>query len=145
MKKVALLLMLLPLLAGCGGGESRLRIGVVDTSRVLSELPEYQSMRMTVAREASDLFLESRGDGKPPTQEEIEQFRVDAQARSEEMNKRVQSFLEETIDKIRVHSEDIAAERGIDLVVADNPFTRSVQYYDGDDITTDIVLRMEKK
>ncbi|MCA9797287.1 MAG: hypothetical protein KC910_36000, partial [Candidatus Eremiobacteraeota bacterium] len=57
----------------------------------------------------------------------------------------VNDFLNKSVDVVRAQAVEVAEEKGLDIVVLDTNFMNSVQYYNGEDITLDVILKMKKK
>ncbi|MCE7871980.1 OmpH family outer membrane protein [bacterium CPR1] len=142
----AALLSLLLLVAGCGQGEPRkLTVGVVNTERVVSEMPEFRDINLSWAAETGS-FLSSI----PKSKEELDQRKL------KELNDRIQhaskswqarssKFYEDAYRRITSASEQVARERGLDIVVIDTMHLPAVQYTSGENVTTDILIKLNQK
>ncbi len=140
-RRWAYLLILSLLLCGCNAGSgssTALQLGTVDVMRVLEERPETVNIRLDWASQASDAYIALSG-----VKSEEEYLAVQAQLaeNSESWQRRIDEFMEESIAIVEVEAEKIAKERGLDMVLVDNPFTRNLAYHDGEDITLDVLLR----
>lgn len=128
---------------GCGPSTPpKMTVGVVDTERVVSEMPEFREMNLTWAADTGG-FLSSI----PTSQEDM------SKQKAEEINKRIASsskiwqarsskFYQEAWSRISKAGEEVARQRGLDMVVIDTRHMPSVQYFSGDNITTDILLQL---
>lgn len=127
---------------GCNEGDRPLKVGVVDTARVIEERPEAVDIRLDWVKDASDLYLEMTdpGDGKV----DWEAVRIDAEQRSARWEKQVGDFVAQAVAAVREHSSEVAREKGLDMVVVNNPYLSPVQYCSGEDITLDVILKMKE-
>jgi len=64
---------------------------------------------------------------------------------SAEWQKRMDTFMEESIALVESETAIIAKERGIELVVVDNPMTKTVRYRDGEDLTLDVSMKLQSQ
>ena len=79
------------------------------------------------------------------SEEEAETLRKQIEKRSADWQKRVDAFMEDSIKKVEKSTAEIARERGLDIVVVDNPLTRTVKYRDGEDITLDVSVKIQNE
>ncbi len=139
MRNGFLILLALLGLAGCGDADRPLRVGVLDTIRALEEQPEVADFKLEWTEDASRMILEMES-----VDPKSEQFQAQFQKSAEQWEKRVNQFLESTVDKVRQDAAEVARQKGLDLVILRTPYLRSVHYFDGEDITTDVVLHLKK-
>ena len=59
--------------------------------------------------------------------------------------KRMDDFMEESVNLIESETQKVAKEKGLDMVVVQNPLTKTVRYTDGEDLTLDVSLELQKK
>ncbi len=128
---------------GCGKSEPpKMTVGVVDTERVVQEMPEFRDMNLTWAADTGT-FLSSI----PRTPEEMSKKKAD------ELNNRIASsskiwqarsskFYQDAWGRISKAGEEVAKERGLDMIVIDTVHMPSVQYTSGQNITTDILIQL---
>ena len=45
--------------------------------------------------------------------------------------------------EVEVQAEKLAREKGIDVVLVDNNLTKTLKYSDGEDLTTEILIRLQ--
>ena len=129
-------------LSGCGsgGGDGKLKVGTVDIMRVMEERTETRAIRLEWAAQAGDTYMRI---SQVKDSAEATKLQKEIQERSLEWQKRMDSFMEESIQLVEKEAAEIAKERGIDLVVVDNPLTRTVRYRDGEDITLDVSVKLQ--
>ncbi|GMU53510.1 MAG: hypothetical protein AMXMBFR33_26560 [Candidatus Xenobia bacterium] len=142
----AVLLSLVLLVVGCGQGEPRkLKVGVVNTERVVSEMPEFRDMNLSWAAETGS-FLSSI----PQSREEFDKRKLKdlndrIQRASKSWQARSSKFYEDAYRRITQASEQVARERGLDVVVIDTMHLPAVQYTSGENVTTDILIKLNQK
>ena len=120
------------LLLMSGGCEQRsLRVGVVDTERIVRENPKFMELNVVLSDERSKLYsqiprgvLSMTGDQKKALQEKLAK---DAAERSSKFDK----LYRESMDK------------GIDLGVVNTMNYPAVLYTSGENVTLDILLKMD--
>lgn len=128
---------------GCGQSQPRkMTVGVVNTERVVQELPEFREMNLDWAADTGG-FLSSipstQADMNKKKAEELNQ-RI---ARSSEVWKaRSSKFYQDAWGRITNASAVVAKQRGLDMVVIDTVHMPSVQYTSGENITTDILIQL---
>jgi hypothetical protein len=138
---------LLLVLAGCQPDQpaadqkvGALRLGTVDVMRVMEEKPETAQIRLDWAAQAGDTYARL-GDVKDKA--EYDKLQQEIKKSNQEWQKRMDAFMEKSIAQVEVEAEKLAREKGIDLVVVDNPMTKTLRYHNGEDLTTDILLRLQ--
>ena len=117
-----------------------LKLGTVDVLRVMEERPETVQIRLDwttlTGRNYTDLAAV-----KDKAQYDALQKQIAKQ--SEEWQKRMDTFMEKSIAEVEVEAEKLAREKGLDMVVVDNPLTKTLRYHDGQDLTTDILFKLQ--
>ena len=142
-QSLAVLVLGCVVLSGCGDGTPRkLTVGTVDVMRVMEERPETRAIRLEWSSQAGDTYMRL---SDVQDSAEAMALQKEIEERSAEWQKRVDAFMEESIQLVEASAAEIAKERGIDLVVVDNPLTQTVKYREGEDITTDISLLLQKR
>lgn len=147
MTKALLVAALLGLVAvGCGKGEPRkMTVGVVDTERVVQDMPEFREMNLDWAADTGG-FLSSI----PRSQEELSKQKADElnariKRSSEVWKARSSKFYQNAWSRITGASEKVAREKGLDMVVINTQHMRAVQYAAGEyNVTTDILIQLGK-
>lgn len=119
---------------------SALRLGTVDVMRVMEERPETVQVRLDWATLAGRNYTDL-ADVKDKVEYEALQKQIAQQ--SEDWQKRMDSFIEKSITEVEVEAEKLAREKGIDLIVVDNPLTKTLKYAKGEDLTVDILFRLQ--
>ena len=141
MRKLLPCLLLALVAIGCNQEKRPLKVGVLDTVRALESQPEVAGFRMDWARQVGESYL---------ALQKVDNQNYDALSknvveRNEEWRKEVNDFLNKSVDVVRAQAVEVAEEKGLDIVVLDTNFMNSVQYYNGEDITLDVILKMKKK
>lgn len=135
------------LLAGCGGGPQKggtLRVGVLNTARIVEEDPAYKSLQLSIMSEKSN-FLEGLPENPDAlTQDQRSKFRQDSQKKQAEWQKKVMAFIQQSVKQITDITADVAKQRDLDMVVINTPFTNAVHYTSGQDITLDVMLKLNR-
>ncbi len=106
----------------------------------MEERPETVRIRLDWATQAGQTYL-AVSDVK--SKEEYDALQLQIAKNSEEWQKRMDSFMEDSIARVEKETIAIARERGLDLVVVDNPLTKTVRYHGGEDISLDVLLRLQ--
>lgn len=133
------------LTVGCGGADKepqKLKVATVDIMRVMEERPETVAIRLDWASQRGDTAMKI---SNVKSEEEAEALRKQIERRSEDWQKRVDAFMEDSIKKVEKSTAEIAKERGLDIVVVDNPLTHTVKYRDGEDITLDVSVKIQNE
>lgn len=133
------------LTAGCDSADKepqKLKVATVDIMRVMEERPETVAIRLDWASQRGDTAMKI---SKVKSEEEAEALRKQIEKRSEDWQKRVDAFMEDSIKKVEKSTAEIAKERGLDIVVVDNPLTQTVKFRDGEDITLDVSVKIQNE
>ncbi|MBT9587905.1 OmpH family outer membrane protein [bacterium] len=147
MKNCASLWLLFALsLTGCTGkvDDGKLRVGVLDTSRILSEMPKYKDLQSNLVREQREFQSKLPQPGADISQEDMKQLQKEADKKRLEFQKRVNTTVQTAIKDIRDLTTQVAEEKNLDIVVVSTPYTPSVHYHSGQDITIDVMLKMKR-
>lgn len=129
---------------GCApqGETAKLKVGTVDVVRVLEERPETHKIKLEWQAKRGDAAMRMSA-AKDQAEAEAIQKQIDQQ--SVAWQKRMDEFMGESKELIEKEATVLAKERGLDLVVVDNPLTRSVKYRDGEDLTLDVLVKLQNK
>lgn len=129
--------------AGCKHTQHKLRlkVGVVDTARVVNAVPGATDMRLDWMKDASALYLRSLSSRSQPQWTSLHR---DAQQSSAEWEKQMHKFVDSVVKSIRADSAEVAREKGLDIVIVQSPYLNPIKYYSGEDITLDVILKMKK-
>lgn len=133
-------------LCGCQGAPSEgqsvapLKLGTVDVMRVMEEKPETVQIKLDWATQAGRTYTEL-ANVKDKAAYEALQKQIAKQ--SEAWQKRMDEFMEKSIAEVEVEAEKLARERGLDMIVVDNTLTKTLKYTNGQDLTTDILIRLQ--
>lgn len=132
-------------LAGCNSNEgqpAKLKVGTVDVLRVMEGRRETMDIRLEWANQAGEAYLQL---SEVRDQAEALALRKEIERRSEVWQKRMDAFMEESIDLVEKEASSIAREKGLDIVVVENILTKNVRFTDGEDLTLDVSLRLQKQ
>lgn len=130
---------------GCNGGDKepqKLKVATVDIMRVLEEQPETVAIRLDWTSQRGDTAVRI---SELKSKEEADALRKEIAKRSEKWQKQVDAYMEKSVKQVEKSTAEIAKERGIDLVVVDNPLTHTVKYYDGEDISLDVSVKLQNE
>lgn len=151
MKKFLNLLMAAGLVCGCGGGQSgdgKMRVGVLDTTRILAEMPKYKDLQSNLAREQREFQkqLESQmpQPGADISEEKKKLLQQEVNKKRSEFQTRVNQTIQTAIKDIKDLTTQVAEEKHLDLVVVSTPFNPSVHYNGGQDVTIDVLLKLKR-
>lgn len=141
-----LLLICSGFITGCNSGPeedgAKLKIGTVDIIRVMEERPETMAIRLDWSQQAGNAYLEISGVSDMKEARALEQ---EIAKRSKVWEERMDAFMEESVALVETEAEKLAKERGLDLVLVDNPMADSIQYREGEDLTLDVSLKLQSR
>jgi len=132
-------------LAGCNSNEgqpAKLKVGTVDVLRVMEGRRETMDIRLEWANQAGEAYLQL---SDVRDQVEALALRKEIERRSEVWQKRMDAFMEESINLVEKEASSIARDKGLDIVVVENILTKNVRFTDGEDLTLDVSLRLQKQ
>ena len=135
------------MLSGCGGGgpsDGKIRVGVLDTTRILAEMPKYKDLQSNLAREQRDFQNTLPQPGADVSQEQMKQIQQQAAKKRSEFQTRVSQTIQTAIKDIKDLTTQVAEEKHLDLVVVSTPFNQSVHYNGGQDVTIDVLLKLKR-
>lgn len=151
MKQPLIFLVAAGLMCGCGGGQSgdgKMRVGVLDTTRILSEMPKYKDLQSNMAREQREFQTQIESQlpqsGADISDEKKKQLEQEVNKKRSEFQTRVNQTLQAAIKDIKELTTQVAEEKNLDLVVVSTPFNRSVHYNGGQDVTIDVLLKLKR-
>lgn len=142
----ALLLSALLAVSGCqtpakeGEKIGALRLGTVDVMRVMEEKPETVQIKLDWATQAGETYTQL---ANAKDRAEYSELQKQIAKQSEAWQKRMDEFMEKSISQIEVEAEKLAREKNIDVVLVDNTLTRTLKYSAGEDLTTEILIRLQ--
>lgn len=147
-KALALAVLVAAVTVGCGESKPRkMTVGVVDTERVVAEMPEFREMNLTWAADTGS-FLSSI----PRSRDELDKKKYQElndriAASSKVWQARSSKFYQDAWSRISSAGAVVAKERGLDMIVIDTQHLPAVQYSSGENVTTDILIQLgrEKK
>lgn len=127
---------------GCGNrGDGKLRVGLIDTGRILEEMPRYRDLRNDLAKDRSSFFAHMPAN---PTQEEMMRLQSEAEKKQKDWQKRVMETLQQAVKEIEGLTAEVAKQKDLDMVVISTPYSKTVYYHAGQDITIDVLLKLQK-
>ena len=135
------------LVSGWGGGgtsDCKLRVGVLDTTRILAEMPKYKDLQSNLAREQRDFQSTLPQPGADVSEEQMKQIQQQAAKKRSEFQTRVSQTIQTAIKDIKDLTTQVAEEKHLDLVVVSTPFNPSVHYNGGQDVTIDVLLKLKR-
>lgn len=133
------------LLCGCGGkSDGKLRVGVLDTAQILSEMPKYKDLQANLTREQAEFQTQLSKEGQGLTEDRAKKLQADVLKRRSEWQKRVNQTIQGAIVDIKELTQQVAQEKNLDIVVVSTPFNRSVHYHAGQDVTLDVRLKLKR-
>ncbi len=137
---------LFAVLAGCqsttpeSGQVSALRLGSVDIMRVMEEKPETVQIKLDWATQAGRTYTELANVKDKAAYDELQK---QIAQQSQAWQKRMDEFVEKSVAEVEIEAEKLARERGLDIIVVDNTLTKTLKYTNGQDLTTDILIRLQ--
>jgi Skp family chaperone for outer membrane proteins len=150
-KSLILLLAGASLVCGCGGGsagDGKMRVGVLDTTRILAEMPKYKDLQSNLAREQREfqnkLQSELPAPGADLSEDKKKQLEQEVAKKRSEFQTRVNQTIQTAIKDIKDLTTQVAEEKHLDLVVVSTPFNNSVHYNGGQDVTIDVLLKLKR-
>ncbi len=139
MRKALVLALLGPLfLCGCQK-ERKLRVGLVDTVRIIESDRNASGLRLEWTAKANEVYLALT---KVKDKKEFERIRSQITSNSEEWREMTHAFMTETVSAVEKQTAEVAQEKGIDMVVAGNRYISTIQYFNDEDITLDVLIKM---
>ena len=134
------------LISGCGEptGDGKMRVGVLDTTRILAEMPKYKDLQSNLAREQRDFQRSLPQPGADVSPEQMKQIQQEASKKRSEFQTRVNQTIQTAIKDIKDLTTQVAEEKHLDLVVVSTPFNPSVHYNGGQDVTIDVLLKLKR-
>lgn len=133
-------------ISGCST-QRTMKVGLVDTDRIIRENPKYMELNVILAGERDAVRMqipENFGKMDEKQRQEVRKKLVkDAQERSDKFSKKYMEFLNKLTEDIRGSAKAIADDRHFDMIIVDSPSNPTVLYNSGDNITTDILLKLK--
>ncbi len=135
------------LLGGSGCAERTLKVGVVNTERIIRENPKYMELNVILSDERSKLYsqIPSNVRSMSVAQKKAlqEKLAKDAAESSSKFDKLYNESMKGLREDIKNQASEVAKDKGIDLVVVNTVNYPVVLYTNGDNITLDILLKMD--
>ncbi|MGM9992354.1 MAG: OmpH family outer membrane protein [Candidatus Bruticola sp.] len=135
------------LLSGGGCAKRSLKVGVVNTERIIRENPKYMELNVVLSDERNKLFSQipsnvnsMSGAQKKALQEKLAK---EAAERSSKFDKLYNESMKSLREDIKKQASEVAKDKNIDLVVVNTINYPVVLYTSGDNVTLDILLKMD--
>lgn len=141
-------LVLIACAALSGGCQPRaLTVGTVDTEQIIRENPKYMEMSVMFSDERSQLFSQIPSNVRSLSGAERkalqERIAKEAAERSSRFDKLYRETMAQLQKDIQAQAAEVAREKNLDLVVINTMRYPVVLYSAGDNITLDILLKMD--
>lgn len=131
----------------CGCANSTLKVATVNTERIIAENPKYMELKVVLADERKQLYSQipanvnkMTGAEKKALQKKLEKEAAD---RSKKFDKLYRDSMSKLQEDIKDQAAEVCGDKNIDLVVVDSINYPVVLYSAGDNITLDILLKMD--
>ena len=135
------------LLCGSGCAKRPLKVGVVNTERIIRENPKYMELNVILSDERSKIYsqIPSNVNSMSAAQKKAlqEKLAKDAAERSSKFDKLYNESMKGLREDIKNQAAEVAKDKDIDLVVVNTVNYPVVLYTSGDNITLDILLKMD--
>ncbi len=135
------------LLGGSGCAQRTLKVGVVNTERIIRENPKYMELNVILSDERSKVYsqIPDNVSSMSAAQKKAlqEKLAKDAAERSSKFDKLYNESMQGLREDIKAQASEVAKDKGIDLVVVNTVNYPVVLYTSGDNITLDILLKMD--
>lgn len=134
-------------LVGCGAKGPQMKVGVVNTARIVEQNPRYLNLNMVWVEEKNAVYSQipqdigTRSDAEKRALQE--KLTKEAGERSAKFDKLVRDFMKQMQTDIQDSAAQVAKAKGIDMIIIDTPYYPTVLYNGGENVTTDILLRMK--
>lgn len=146
------------LLVGCGnsapvgsgartvqeGPAIKLRVAKIDTARIMADMKEYKDLQSEMVKDKQAYYATLPKDPRSIDKAKADQMRVNAQAKQGEWQKKIADMTQTAIKQITDQTAEVAKARNLDMVVVDTPYSHTVQFIDGPDVSTDVILKLKK-
>lgn len=119
-----------------------MKVGTVDVMRVVEERPETRKIKLDWATQAGDTKVRL---SNVANEAEYQAVQKEIAVQNEAWQQRMNEFMEESIKVMESEVEALAQEQKLDIVVVNNPLTNTVLYSNGEDVTTDVLIRLQQK
>ena len=106
----------------------------------MEERPETVDIRLEWASQAGSTYMEI---SEVKDQAEAKALSDEIDRRSQAWQRRMDGFMEESILLVEKEAAVLARERGLDIVLVDNPLTETLKYREGEDLTLDVSLKLQ--
>jgi Skp family chaperone for outer membrane proteins len=131
--------------SGCRNDPDRkLRVGVIDTTRILQEMPQYKDLQAQIQSDKSSFLANLPDPNKKISPQEAAKVQEEAASKQRDWEKLVMDLMKTSVQKITETTAEVARQRDLDMVVINTPATNVVYYYAGQDVTLDVLLKLQK-
>ncbi len=150
MKRVVVFsILLLTGLVGCTNRAPHMTVGVVNTARIVQENPKYLDLNVLLMQERDAVYSQIPANVQQLSDAEKRQLQEklakEASERSGRFDNLVREFMQKLQSDIQESAGEVARAKGIDMVIIDTPYHPTVLYNSGENITTDILLKMRNQ
>ena len=131
-------------LVGCRSEQDRkLRVGTIDTARILTEMPQYKEVQGQIQSDESSFRAHLPDPNTRLSPQETSRLQDELQKKRRDWEKVVRDLMKQSVQKITDSTQEVSQQRDIDIVVV-NTTTDSVYFSAGQDITLDVLLKLQK-
>ncbi|CAM9753297.1 unnamed protein product, partial [Phaeothamnion confervicola] len=121
-----------------------LRVAKIDTTRIMADMKEYKDLQSEMVKDKQAYYATLPKDPRSIDKAKADQMRVNAQAKQGEWQKKIADMTQTAIKQITDQTAEVAKARNLDMVVVDTPYSHTVQFIDGPDVSTDVILKLKK-
>ncbi len=133
-------------LVGCGGPGPQMRVGFVNTARIVQENPKYLELNILLMQEREAVYSQIPQNVRDLSSDEKHRLQQklakEASERSGRFDNLVRDFMQKLQADIKESATQIADNKNLDVVIINTPYFPTIHYTSGEDITTDILLKM---
>lgn len=143
---IGLLLCFSVLLLGAKSvSKSSYRVGVVDLKRVFEKNSDMANLRLEWMGERGDLMQKGLTISESGSKQEKEALLLEAKKSQQELDKKTTKERQRVMDLLRASATRVGQEKGIDLILIKDVTTGPLNYFEGEDLTLDLLLDMESE
>ncbi len=133
--------------AGCSGPGPQMQVGFVNTARIVHENPKYLELNILLMQEREAVYSQIpqnvRDLSSGQKQQLQQKLAKEASERSGRFDRLVRDFMQKLQADIQESASGVAHQKGLDVVIINTPYFPTIHYTSGEDITTDILLKMQ--
>lgn len=133
-------------LVGCSGSGPQMKVGFVNTARIVQENPKYLELNVLLVQEREAVRAQIPQNVRELSTGEKQQLQQrlakEASERSSRFDNLVRDFMQKLQADIKESATEVAQAKNLDVVIINTPYFPTIHYTSGEDITTDIMLKM---